>query len=413
MASSSFSAADAALGYLFQVRVALLWSLRRVRSGGDFIVSLETLDDVTFEARGGTPEDLLQTKHHRNREASLSDASPDLWKSLRVWFERRALGAIPTTTTLHLLTTGTARDGSAASHLRMAAGRDIERALTLLTEVAQSSESKENAPAYAAFLRANAAVRRVVLESVVVLDRAPDILTIDDDLTAEVFWSAEQRYLAAFLGRLEGWWFRRVIKQLASNEKSPGVLSAEIEAEMSELREQFKQDSLPIDDDLATIQLDDVTQDAHADYRYVHQLRIIEAGKRRITLAVRDFYRAFEQRSRWLRDDLLLVGDLTRYEAKLVEEWELVFEAAKDELEATAVEAAKCKAARAVLTWAEQTTIAIRPGVTEPFVVRGSFHILADAARVGWHPDFRDRLAALLGTLSAGVPSNAAGGEPK
>ena len=33
---TTFSAADSALGYLYQVRVALLWSLRRARAGADF-----------------------------------------------------------------------------------------------------------------------------------------------------------------------------------------------------------------------------------------------------------------------------------------------------------------------------------------------------------------------------------------
>jgi len=84
---SPFSAADSALGYLYQVRVALLWALRRLKSGNDFLISLETFDDVTFETKGGKPEELLQTKHHQNREATLTDASEDLWKSLRVWFE--------------------------------------------------------------------------------------------------------------------------------------------------------------------------------------------------------------------------------------------------------------------------------------------------------------------------------------
>ena len=112
---TTFSAADSALGYLYQVRVALLWSLRRTRAGTDFVVSLETLDDVTFEslqATGPKPDELLQTKHHRKSEASLTDASGDLWKSLRVWFEGRANNTIPSDAALYLLTTGAApKDG--------------------------------------------------------------------------------------------------------------------------------------------------------------------------------------------------------------------------------------------------------------------------------------------------------------
>jgi hypothetical protein len=38
--------------------------------------------------------------------------------------------------------------------------------------------------------------------------------------------------------------------------------------------------------------------------------------------------------------------------------------------------------------------------VTEPYVTRGSFHILADTApepRVYWHPRFLDRVGEVLG----------------
>jgi hypothetical protein len=116
--SNPFSAADSALGYLYQVRTALLWALRRLKVGSEFLVSLETLDDVTFEVKGGTVEELLQTKHHLNRGAALTDASEDLWKTLRVWFEGYGANTIPLGTSLHLLTTGKANPGSIAAHLR-------------------------------------------------------------------------------------------------------------------------------------------------------------------------------------------------------------------------------------------------------------------------------------------------------
>lgn len=413
---TTFSAADSALGYLYQVRVALLWSLRRARAGADFVVSLETLDDVTFEsllATGPRPDELLQTKHHRRNEASLSDASNDLWKSLRVWFEGHANNTIPPGTALYLLTTGAAPTEGVAWYLRGDSTRDVEKALQKLETVTQISDSQANAKAYEAFNAVSGAARRLILDNVVVLDRAPGILTIDDDLREQVHFSAETKHLDAFLQRLEGWWLRRVIKQLSGVPKSVGILSDEIEAEMTELREQFRQDNLPIDDDLLHFTLDDATQNAHASYQFVHQLKLIEASRTRIAAAIRDFYRAFEQRSRWLREDLLLVGDLSRYERKLVEEWELVFEAAKDEIEATAAEASKRKAARLILAWAETATIPIRPGVTEPFVIRGSFHMLADEKppRIGWHPEFRDRLADLLNPNGSILPQDASGGE--
>jgi hypothetical protein len=394
--SNPFSAADSALGYLYQVRVALLWALRRLKLNDDFMISLETLDDVTFETKGGTPDELLQTKHHRNREASLTDASEDLWKSLRVWFEGYAAKTVPVGTALHLLTTSTASAGSIASYLRSDDGRDVDAALRGLITTAQSSKSTANTAAYSVFLNTAVKERKALIGNVVVIDGAPSITSLDADLKTEVFWAVDRRYLDAFLERLEGWWLRRTLKQLASTSLRDRVLATEIEAQMSDLREQFKQDSLPIDDDLLSFDLDEATQTAHAGSNFVYQLEIVSAGKRRIASAVKDYYRAFEQRSRWLRDDLVLIADLTQYERRLVEEWGLIFDAVQDELGEAAAEAEQKKAAREVLRWAESALIPIRPGVTEPFLTRGSLHMLADEIRLGWHPQFRERLAALL-----------------
>jgi hypothetical protein len=382
------------------------------------VVSLETLDDVTFDSLQGIepkPDQLLQTKHHRAREASLTDSSGDLWRSLRVWFEGHANNTIPSGAALCLLTTGAAPKDGATWLLRSDGTRDVEKALERLENVTHTSESSANASAYQAFLATMPAQRRAILDNVVVLDRAPDIIALDDELRAEVHWSAKAKHLDSFLQRLEGWWLRRVIKQLHQVSQPSGILGAEIEAEMSELREQFKQENLPIDPDLLAFTLDDATRAVHEGYQFVHQLNLVDAGKGRVAAAIRDFYRAYEQRSRWLREDLLYVGDLSRYEEKLIEEWQLVFDAAKDEIEATAAEDVKRKAARAILAWAERTTIPIRPGVTEPFVVRGSFHMLADEKppRVGWHPDFHDLLAAVLSSGESVSPSHVSGGNPE
>lgn len=389
--TTSFSAVDPALGYLYQVRLALLWSLRRAKNGTDFIVSLETLDDVTFESAGGNPEELLQAKHHRSREATLTNASSDLWKSVRVWFEGYASKQVPLSTTRYLLTTAVAPAESAASLLRVE-GRDVEKALQILVAVTQSSESESNAKAYESFLAAPVSTRKAILENVVVIDRAATVVTIDQDIKKEVRWSAQEEYLDAFARRLEGWWLDRVIKQLADPSAASRIHGTEVDQVIDELREQFKPDNLPIDPDLANYVLDERIKTAHADSPFVHQLKLVAAGDDRVARAMRNYYRAFEQRSRWMREHLLLVGELTRYDGKLVEEWEQTFLAAKDEISPTAAEDDKRKFGRQVLTKTEEIRLPVRPDVTESFVVRGSFQMLADEAKVGWHPDYRDLL---------------------
>ena len=61
------------------------------------------------------------------------------------------------------------------------------------------------------------------------------------------------------------------------------------------------------------------------------------------------------------------------------------------------VDSEKIKAARIIYDWVEKDAdIPIRPRCNEPFITRGSYHMLADKQEVGWHVEFRSRLAELL-----------------
>lgn len=100
----------------------MLSALQRLAENHSFALYLETLDDVVFET-AGSAVDLLQLKHHCKRSANLTDASTDLWKSLRVWIEGRSNGDIPADARLFLITTSDVGAGSAASWL-MARERD-------------------------------------------------------------------------------------------------------------------------------------------------------------------------------------------------------------------------------------------------------------------------------------------------
>ena len=106
-----------------------------------------------------------------------------------------------------------------------------------------------------------------------------------------------------------------------------------IDQRIDELREEFKRSALPVD--YASTH-PSPTIVAELDKRpFVKQLRKIQIGPRRVEFAIRDYYRAFEQRSRWAREDLLVDGELENYERELVEAWEPRHAALKDELSPT------------------------------------------------------------------------------
>lgn len=380
-----FSAADSALGYLYQVRVALLLALKRVRTSSDFSVALETLDDVVFE-KSGMPDAVLQTKHHTKHGASLTNSCTDLWKTLRIWFELSLAGRLTDDTAFFLLTTTHAPLGSAASYLRTT-DRNPGAAHRILQESALASESQANSAAYETFLRIPNGRRSAVLNNIFILDRSPMILSIEEELKSEVWGCTTKHQRHQLMQRLEGWWFQRVLQQLSS--KAP-ISADEIELRVEDLREQFKREALPIDDEI--LYADEVQlRAALSSNTFVRQLVLARINRVSTNAAIRDFYRASEHRSRWLRENLLFVGELNRYDRKLFEEWELCFSRTVDNLPNECEEDSDIMAAKAkeVLSWAEQATFPLRPAMVEPFVSRGSFHRLADDRRIGWHPRFR------------------------
>lgn len=372
------------------MRLALLSALQRLASDETFALYLETLDDVVFETTGSAL-DLLQLKHHCDRAANLTDASPDLWKSLRVWMDGRAHGTIPPDARLFLITTSDVGSGSAASKL-MAHDRDEAEAQKRLDHTATTSASDTNRAAYELYRELSGTEKSALLSTIVIAPRAPDIASVGDGIRAEARLAVRREHLDSFVGRLEGWWFGRALRQLVDEASLP-ILSSELESEWHDLQEQFKRDALPVDRDILEQEVDAA---AYENAVFVHQVRLAGIGPKRILAAIRDYYRAFAQRSRWMREELLLVGELDSYERLLREEWELQFHRLADEIGEEAADDAMRQAAQRVYAWVEQSCYPIRPQVQHPSMSRGSFHILADSLRVGWHPRFVDRLRHLL-----------------
>jgi hypothetical protein len=197
----------------------LLKALSRLSNGDRVSISIETLDDVVFNTEGSAVE-VLQTKHHLNKHAILYDASPDLWKTLRIWIEGRVDGTIPQDAQLFMITTALCSDGTAAAYLRQE-NRDEKKALERLTATASTSVNHINDLAYKAFNSLDGDRRLQLVNSVMVLDGSPPIWELDDLLRQTLFFAVERRFLDSYFQRLEGWWYRRVIRHLVDSNAVP------------------------------------------------------------------------------------------------------------------------------------------------------------------------------------------------
>lgn len=386
-------AVEQMMGYLYQVRYAL--ALLLDSDDDNLQLSIEKFDDIAF-SKDGTPNQLIQAKHHIRQRGNLTDASSDLWRTINVWLD--AISEEPSllnTTKFLIITTAIAPDGAASSLLK-SSNRDPERAYKMLKEICNKSDNKTHERYYRIFLTTDDSILKKLFENIFIVDNASNILEVEKVVRRKIRYSCLPKYENQIYERLEGWWYKKAIEALCSNELI-FVTQNQVRSLIVSISQEYSDENLPIDVlDFDEIQESDLSSNEKVFYE---QLKLICVGNMRMKIALRDYYRAFMQRANWIRNDLLFVNELEAYERRLVDEWEHCFAEMEDKLNGFGDlpdEKEKVKMGQSLFTEIEKSDIRIRPKCKEAFVMRGSYHILANKLKIGWHVDFYSRLKNLL-----------------
>lgn len=389
--ANEFDATASMLGYLYQARYALFLSLQKIREVNDpdeCFVSIEKLDDIAFET-GGNPADILQTKYHGS-EGNLTDRSADLWKTIRVWAEGITKGGLdPATTNFTLITTQSAPDTGLVATLLPTSSRDIKAVRTQLDGIAAETSNAANLSAYAAYNALLDWQKDQLIGSIHILCRSVSIQDVATLIKKELRTTAERKHIDAFCTRLEGEWFKRFISAMSSSDEKE-VCLGEVVAIIDDLRSQFSLTNLTAD--YADAEPEDIDVDGD-DRNFVEQLRIVGYTNMAIRVAIINYYRAYEQRSRWSRDGLVKPGELKDYLKKLKEEWDFHLSIMQPEFDLSNDDQCK-KLGRVVYDKCQEDKISnrIRKDFNHPYVARGSYHTLADELVIGWHPNYQSLL---------------------
>lgn len=391
-----YSAGEQGLGYIYQPRLALLKILELPEDSG---ILIEADDDLEFVGEGG--ERSLASLKHKAQGDRLTDLATDFWKSLRIWLERYTNAkTVLSDLRFFLFTTGTVSDKSFLRYFQQQPPRIEESLIDLIETVMASSTAKIIQQIQPLYDKLTLDEKQDFFDRITIFDNSPRISDIPKLIMDRHLRTVPRSFRIHVLERLEGWW-QGVAIQLLEGERTTPVYGYEISDKLSNIAEEYRSDNLPI---TFRNKRPEGGIDAENDPRlFVRQLRILGVPMDRIQNAIIDYYRAFEQRSSWARESLLVSDEMENYEDLLVEEWgrykSVIFEDLDDESE----EHILIRAGKELLKWAEFETerLRIRERVTEPYVVRGAFHILANdrpSPRVHWHPRFLDRIEALLET---------------
>lgn len=388
-------ASEQMLGYLYQVRYALALLLENDNS--DCQISIEKFDDVAF-SKDDIPIQLIQLKHHIQHQGNLADASTDMWRTIKVWLD--AISETPDIldgTNFLIITTATAPIDSAAFLLKKDSNRNPDTAYQKLKTVCFSSVNQAHQRYYDAFREAGEDTVKQLIRQIYIIDCASNIIDVEKDILKHIRYSCSPKHQKMIYERLEGWWFKKAIDVLCCD--TPVFVNQnQVRSFIVSVSQEYADDNLPID----ILDIDDLQEsNFSANEKIFHeQLKLICLGNHRMQLALRDYYRAFRQRASWVRNDLLYVNELGQYEQRLIDEWEHAFAAMEETLSETnnATEEEKAKEGRQLFSDIEKRDIRIRPKCQEAFIMRGSYHILANQLKIGWHVDFFDRLKQLLNT---------------
>lgn len=380
--NSKFAARSSVMGFIYQFRYALLESLRRIPE--PFTVSIETLDDIVFKD-SNLKIVLIQTKQHlATKTVNLTNSSPDLWKTLRIWCTEILAGRC-TDSDFYLVTTSQASERSIGAFLSPdKKKRDVNEALKLLNSVSKS-KTEMNKESYKIFKSLTKEQKTNLMERVFVLDQSPSIIDIDDILEEEMQWTVRPSLLDNFLSRLEEWWLNRIFIHLKND--SDIISSDEIQAKVDLLREQFNKEDLPIDDDIKYLE---VNESDCENFIFVHQLNCIKIGRDRIINAMEEYYQTFVQRSRWIDEGIVYPDEIDEYDEELQKKWKILFLQKKDKMSVNPTDNEKIEIGKELYAEIEKfESPTIRRNVTKTFLIRGSYHILANDLDVGWHLDFK------------------------
>lgn len=400
-ARDKYAAGEQSLGYIYQARLALL---RLLELPEDTAVFLEKDDDLDFVDKDGG-KSLASLKHKAIGER-VTNLSRDFWKSVRIWLVRyKGDGRCLSNLRFFLFTTSTVSDTSFLRRFlpgQSGTGDEAKTLTELAEEALTGSESQLIGDITKELGELTPTEKDDFLVRIVILDGSPRIEDVPEIIKDRHMRSIRREHRSAVFERLEGWWGAEIIRQLTGS-RAEGIVGFEVSDKLSALAEEYKLDNLPI-----TLRGKEPTGgiDTENDPRmFVVQLREIGISSSRIRNAILDYYRAFEQRAEWARENLLVSGEIEDYEDRLVDEWSRYRDVVFEELDEGSAENVLQQAGKELYRWADQQSgsiesLRIRARVTEPYVTRGSFHILADAApepRVYWHPRFLDRLGGLLG----------------
>lgn len=373
-----YGAGASSLGYEYQVRLALLMALE---SELDDFVYIETADDIEIITEDSRK--LLSLKHKKVGN-HITDLSIDFWKSVNIWLKRYKENS---NSNYFLITTEDISIDSfliAFSHLNK---KNIDE--TLIKEIEEKLRSSKNDIMISIIKKLKDFLPSEKLDffsKITIFHKNLRITDIPKKIKNTYLTAAHIYRIDEIYERFEGWWYNKIIDCM-SNNWIENISKKEIILKINEINEEYHSDSLPLIYADIEIPESDIEKYIDESFLFVKKINDINLKKRQINKCIIDFYKATNERNNWIKKTLVRADEITKFENLLIDEWERFKDSICDEDEEIPHDQ-KIEFGKKIFNWSQERNFTIRSRVTNMYISRGTFHIIADDTkdRLYWLP---------------------------
>lgn len=387
------NASPQALGYLYQVQCALLFLLNS--EDEDIKVCIEKFDDISFHKDQNVIEQ-LQLKYH-SKDGNITNSSVDFWRTLKVWIDAINVDVtLLDSTKFYIITTNSIATDSVIEKIKKVNKNGEDKVDEIYNELRQIAndglkkcdQKSQSHKFYSAFINFQENRAKSLIKSIVII---PDFYQ-PSEINACILrrirpftLSKTEHYV---FETLTGWWYGKMILCL-QNPQPTFISFNDLRLKVSTILSDLSENTLPID--VTEKEITALASESNVQ-NILKQMQLIKAKKTKISNAVQSYYRAYAQRSKWIKDTLIYSDELDEYDERLNREWEFQFNEITDDLEDNSSEEQKVNAGKELYKKLMDKDIPIRPNFNDNTISRGSLNGLSNELKVGWHPDYKKRI---------------------
>lgn len=389
----SHNASSQALGYLYQVQCALSFLLDS--EDEDIKVCIEKFDDISFHKNQNVTVQ-YQLKYH-SKDGNVTNSSVDFWRTLNVWIDTiNADVTLLGSTKFYIITTQSIGKDSVVEKIKNLKSSDDKKISEIYDDLKQiasngieTSDSKsQNYKYYSAFIKFQEKYAKNLIKSIVITPDFYKPSEVNEYILRRIKPFTLPKNERHVFETLTGWWYEKMISCL-QNPQPTFVSFNDLRLKISTILSDLNEYTLPID--VTDKEITALASESNVQ-NILKQMELIKAGKAKINNAVQSYYRAYAQRSKWIKETLIYSDELDKYDEQLNREWKFQFDEITDELEDDSLEEQKVQAGKELYEKLMDKDIPIRSNLNDNTISRGSYNGLSNELKVGWHPDYKKRI---------------------